>query len=243
MRPRAQQLSNSLLPDNRVRLRPQTRAHENVLNVAQPAQLPVQQIFAVTGAKQPPRHHHLALLRRAVELPPANLQHHLRNRTFLRTFRRNRALRLRLSWGLGVNGLHRTRILSRLLLKRNTRLRLRDNLLDLSSPFRAKFLLVPVRIRLVDYHLRLAEQRPLVCVGIHQRQRHFRHTQRLPLARSGKNDVLHLAAAQALGALLAQNPAHRVQNVRFAAAIRTHHDRDPLARELDVGAVGKRLKA
>ena len=65
---RAQQLPDAFLPDDGVALRSQARAHENVLNVAQPAELAVQQVLAFAGAEQPPRNDHFALLRLAWNL-------------------------------------------------------------------------------------------------------------------------------------------------------------------------------
>ena len=56
----AQDLADAPLLDERVRFRPQARAHEQFLNVAQPAELAVQQVFAIAGAEQPPRDHDLA---------------------------------------------------------------------------------------------------------------------------------------------------------------------------------------
>ena len=47
----------------------------------------------------------------------------------------------------------------------------------------------------------------------------FGHAARLTVARALKDDVLHLAAAQVLDALLAQNPGDRVGNVALAAAV------------------------
>src|SRR5262249_30413462 len=75
MRLRAQQLADAFLPDDRVTLRPQARSHEDVLDIAQPAELSVQQILAVACPEEPPSNHNLALLRRPVELSAANLQH------------------------------------------------------------------------------------------------------------------------------------------------------------------------
>ena len=85
----AEQLPDPLLPDDGVAFRPQARAHEDVLNVAQPAELAVQQVLALAGAEEPPRNHDLAFLRRALELAAANLQHH-----GLRTLARGECLRL-----------------------------------------------------------------------------------------------------------------------------------------------------
>ncbi len=55
--------------------------------------------------------------------------------------------------------------------------------------------------------------------------------------------VGHAAAAQGLGALLAQHPENGVGDVRLAAAVRPHHGGDAGAVEEDAGAVGERLEA
>ena len=127
MRLRAQQLPDALLADDRVGLRPQTGAHEDVLNIAQPAQLPVQQIFAVAGAEQPPRNHNLATLRGALELAPANLQHH-----FVPS---------------AVQRQPRPAFQPRLAIQHLSRLRLGDDLLGLRRLRRANFFFVPVAAR------------------------------------------------------------------------------------------------
>jgi len=44
---------------------------EDVLNIAQAAELAIQQVLALAGAEQAARNHHFALLRRALELAPA----------------------------------------------------------------------------------------------------------------------------------------------------------------------------
>ena len=47
----AQNLTDASLLDERVRLRPQTRSHEQFLDVAQPAQFSIQQVFAIAAAE------------------------------------------------------------------------------------------------------------------------------------------------------------------------------------------------
>ena len=75
---RAEQLADALLPDDRVGLATKARAHEDVLNIAQPADLAVQQILAVARTKQPPRNRHFACTNRSPpELAPPNLQHNI----------------------------------------------------------------------------------------------------------------------------------------------------------------------
>ena len=63
-------------------------------------------------------------------------------------------------------------------------------------------------------------------VRIVEGQRHLGATQGCTLgavARASKDDVLHAAAAQALGALLAHDPGERIQHIGFAGAVRAHH--------------------
>ena len=72
--------------------------------------------------------------------------------------------------------------------------------------------------------------------GIDHRQRDLRHPERLPFARAGEDHVFHPRAAEALGALLAQNPTDRITEVGFAAAVRSHNGGD-------AGAVKPHLRA
>src|SRR6516225_10901840 len=67
----AENLPDASLLDDGIRLRPESRAHENVLDVAQAAELAIQQVLALTRAEQAPRHCDLSRLERAVELTPA----------------------------------------------------------------------------------------------------------------------------------------------------------------------------
>src|SRR5450631_639674 len=77
-RPAAQNLTDASLLDERVRLRPQTRAHEQFLDVAQPAQFSIQQVFAVATAEQTARYRNFSrvvVLR--IEFAPPDFQNYL----------------------------------------------------------------------------------------------------------------------------------------------------------------------
>ncbi len=63
-------------------------------------------------------------------------------------------------------------------------------------------------------------------VAVVDRQRHLGAAERRPAGRAGEDDVLHLAAAQRLGALLAQHPGHRVDDVALARAVGPDDARD-----------------
>ena len=60
--------------------------------------------------------------------------------------------------------------------------------------------------------------------------------------RSGKDDVLHACAAQGLGALLAQYPAHRVADIAFSGAVGADDRRNAFIED-DLGPLGKRLES
>ena len=77
----AEDLPDASLLDEGVRLRAKAGAHEQFLNVAQAAELAVQQIFAVAGAEQATRNHDFSVVELLlVELAAANLEHDVRGR-------------------------------------------------------------------------------------------------------------------------------------------------------------------
>ena len=57
-------------------------------------------------------------------------------------------------------------------------------------------------------------------VGVVDRQGDLGPAQRGPAGGAGEDDVFHLAAAQRLGALLAEHPGDRVDDVALARAVR-----------------------
>ena len=74
----AQNLTDASLLDERVRLRAEARAHEHFLDVAQAAELSVQQVFAVAAAEQPARDRNFSgLVLLLLEFAAADLQNHL----------------------------------------------------------------------------------------------------------------------------------------------------------------------
>ena len=65
-------------------------------------------------------------------------------------------------------------------------------------------------------------------VAVVDGQRDLGPAERRPAGGPGENDVLHLAAAQRLDALLAHDPGERVDHVRLARPVRADDARDPL---------------
>ena len=184
-------MSDALLADDGVALGAQASAHEDVLNVAQAAELAVQQVLALPGAEQPPGDYDFAFLWCALKAAAANLEDY-----GLRTFAR------------GV------RFLRLIIFNHLAGLLVGDNFLGLGCAAAAHFVLVPVGGPFVfDHHLRLNGHRSLKGLGIDHGQGDFRHAERLAVAGSGEDDVLHVCAAQALGALLAQHPTDSIEDV------------------------------
>src|SRR5690606_7860271 len=75
-----------------------------------------------------------------------------------------------------------------------------------------------------------------------KQQRNLADLERLSLVGTLEDDVLHLAAAQRLRALLAQNPADRVGDIALAAAV-WPDDRCYSRVEMQLRRVGKALKS
>ena len=78
--------------------------------------------------------------------------------------------------------------------------------------------------------------------GVVESQRNFGEVERLALAGAVEDDVLHFAAAQALGGLLAQHPLDRVNDVGLAAAVRADKG-DDAALKIEDQLVRERLEA
>ena len=171
-------------------------------------------------------------MRCALKFAAANLQHHR-----LRTLAGSERLRL-------VGPLRRACPFGGLVVEHLAGLLVGDDLLHLGGSLTAHFVLVPVRWAfMIDCDLRLHGHRSLVSLWVDHGQRHLGHAHRLALAGSSKDNVLHVRSAQGFGALLAQHPAHRVQNVRLAAPVRPHHRGNACSRHGHLRAVAKAFKA
>ncbi|MNC29667.1 hypothetical protein D3C75_779280 [compost metagenome] len=79
-------------------------------------------------------------------------------------------------------------------------------------------------------------------IPIIQSQRNLTIVHRFTRITSGKDNILHLAAAQRLGALFAQHPADAVGNITFAAAVWPDYCRYA-AHKFHFRFIGKRFKA
>ena len=242
----------------RVGLRPEARPHEKFLNIAQAAELAVQQIFAVTGTEQAARDHDFSGAKLLlVELAATNLQDNMRRcgsdrcRGWRRSdvVNRQRKDRLILGKGYGNRIDLRTRNFD---FFGSAGLRIFDCAIGVFGGAGADRGLVPiishVRFRLRGHFVLNIDFGGSVRVGtavgfgIDQRKRYFGHARRLAVARAGKDDVFHARTAQGLGRLLAQHPRDRIGDVRLAAAVRADNGRHAVSVELELGAVAERLE-
>ena len=95
----------------------------------------------------------------------------------------------------------------------------------------------------LDAHLGILPPRPLqTVVAVVKHQFHRSPRRRTARRRTVKNHVLHTLAAKLLRRSLAQHPAHRVNHIRLAAAVRPDN-RNKLPRHMNRGRVGKRFEA
>ena len=77
---------------------------------------------------------------------------------------------------------------------------------------------------------------------VHHRHRDRSHADRLAVPRTGEDYIFHPGSAETLGRLLAENPADRVAQVRFAATVRPDYSGDTRAVKAHFRAVAKGLK-
>ena len=196
-RPRAENLADLALLDDRVGLDAEPGVHQQVLHVAQPADLAVDQVFALARSVEP-----------AHQLDVADDQRRL-------VVQRSTAAPQRLAVCASTS----------------------------TSPAAA------VDGRFARRQRGLAQRRHAgALVARHARgdaaqpQADFRGAGRLARIAAAENDVLHAIAAQALGALLAEHPGDRIDDVALAAAVRPDDGGDAGV-EGELGPIRKALEA
>src|SRR5208282_2358635 len=252
----AQNLADAPLLDERVRLRPQAGAHKQFLNVAQPAELSIEQVFAITAAKQAARHRNLSgVVLLLIEFAPPDLQNNLRtqhghgavvSRRFVsRRFVSRRFVSRKLlrrcfrCWPRGYGSAFYFLSLSRL--------RFLDRAFRFRGSLSAEFRFIPIffyRQVLLDLDLsRRVGIGSCINLGVNQSQRHFGHARGVAVARAGENHVFHARAAQRFGRLLPEHPGNRVRDIRLPAAVRPDDGGDAFAMELQFRAIAERLES
>ena len=78
--------------------------------------------------------------------------------------------------------------------------------------------------------------------GIGESQADLSHTGAFSTARAVKDDIEHLLAAEALGALGAENPTNSIDNITLTATVGPDDDGYAVL-ELELGFVGKAFEA
>ena len=98
------------------------------------------------------------------------------------------------------------------------------------------------RVAVLD-GLQLVRRILVVDVGVHQGHGDVSHAERLAVAGSGEDHVLHAGAAEALGGLLTENPTDGIADVTLPAAVGADDGGDPFPVETELGAIAKALKS
>src|SRR5206468_4730486 len=119
-----------------------------------------------------------------------------------------------------------------------------EQVLDLPEPYRRTiqhvFALTGTRQATRDHDFLIRDRE--AAVGVIEDQRHFRDIGGPPAGGSLEDHVFHFSPAQQAGRLLAEHPAHRVGDVRLAAAVRPHDGGHALL-EGQLHRSGERLEA
>ena len=248
----AEDLADALLADDGVGLAAQAGSQEDVLNVAQAADLAVEQVLGVAGAEEAAGDGDLTGADRgAAKAAAADLEDDPGGGVFYGLGGRGLVLGLALVDQVAVQlaGVHDASVDA----DDDSGLRRADGLFGLLGLLPAEPGLVPVAGD-VEAAFAGAVARPVAALlagqgcavvelGIDQGERDLGHSGGLAVACAGEDDVLHADAAQALGGLLAQHPHDGVGDVRLAAAVGADHGGDAVSREMDLRAVAERLEA
>ena len=212
-RARAEDQPDLALLDDRVGLRAEPGVHQQVVDVAQPADLTVDQVFALARAIQAARDFDFAR-DRLNQLLGVGHRHAGGRRVQCRCRGRCRCA---------------TAVASVPLLVAVARCRCRDGW--------------PLAVAVVAVRRVAGNAGPLTCLQhAAEPQPHFGGGRRLARVAAVEDDVFHPLAAQALGALLAHHPRDGVGDVALAAPVRADNGRHALV-EGQLGAVGERFEA
>ena len=233
MRLAAQQLSNALLANNSVGVRIEARAHQHIMDIAQAAQLSVQEIFAFSCAEQPPGNNDLAILSMvSLKFSATNFQDDI-------AFTRRRSI-----FGCGARSFFRLgRAISagfRRFFQDLARLQLGRNFFGLFGGLGSHSRFIPIAF---DHLRSMVNAGWLIYLWIDQDKRNLGHACRLPLPRTREDNIFHLDATQILSRLFTQHPADGVGDVGFAAPVRAYNRGKAVAVEQYFRAIAKGLEA
>ena len=233
----AEKLADALLADDGVALGTEAGAHEDVLDVAQAAELAVEEVFAFACAEEAASDDDFALLGGALEFAAADfeddgLRAPLRSRRLLR-------LGQVLTW---ISG--RILILAAFVVEDLAGLLVGDDFFGFFGTLAAHRLFVPVSgAVVVDCDLGLNGNGAFIGRGVDHGEGDFGHAEGFAFTGSAKDDILHVRATEGLGALLAEHPAHAVEDVGFSAPIGAHHHGNACSRHGEFRAVAKAFEA
>ncbi len=228
----AEKLADALLADDGVGLAAEAGAHEDVLNVAEAADLAVEQVFAVAGAEEAAGDGEFAGADGSTaELAAADLEDDV-------------------VWVCELGGVPFSTVGTTCGPLPSSSMTVPGWASATASSVSAAFCwrrLVSsqsVGCGFVDDDLGFAvEAGSVVDLGVDEGEGDLGHAGRLAVAGAGEDDVFHLDAAEGLGGLLAENPGDGVRDIGLAAAVGTDDGGDTFAGELDLGAITEGLEA
>ncbi len=219
MRLGGEKLADALLPDDGVGLTAESGSHEDVLNIAEAADLAVEEIFTIAGAEEAASNGEFAGTHRgAAKLAATNLQDHV--------------IRIgELGCGVGLGGGREDVWPLGLALDDSAGLSLCNGLFRLFCAQLTEGGFIPVGGQaLVDDDLWVVlKAGTVVDLGVDKGEGDLGHAGGLAVAGAGEDDIFHLDTAEAFSGLFAQYPGDRVGDVGFAAAIGTYDGGDAFA--------------
>ena len=229
----AEELADALLADDGVGFATEASPHEDVLNVAEPADLAVEEVFAVAGPEEAAGDGELAGADgSATEFAAADFEDDV-----VWVGELGCGVSFGCSWDdVGALGFA---------FDDGAGLGFGDGLFGLLGALLAEAGLVPVGGEVVvDDDLGFGvEAGTVVDLGVDESERNLGHTGGLAVASAGEDDVLHLDAAEGFGGLLAEDPGDGIGDVGLAAAVGSDDGGDAFAGELDLGAITEGLEA
>ena len=220
-RPRAQDQANLALLDDGVRLRAEARVHQQLVHVAQAADLAVDQVLALARSVQTPRHFHFARHRLNQFLGLGTCENRILTRD-AGSDERNRLVAVAV----------------RPVPIRPVAVMAVAVVAIAVAVVTVAAVAVFVRGAIVDARQRGAGQ---VFQHAAETQPDFGRRRRLPCVAAAEEHVFHPLAAQALGALLTHHPRDGVGDVALAAAVRPDDGGHALV-EGQLRAIGKRFE-
>ncbi len=227
----AEELTDALLADDGVAVATEAGAEEDVLDVAQTADLAVQKVFALAGAEEAARDGDFAGAGGgAAELAATDLEDDAA------VFRGGFGVRCGFGAFGGLGGFAFGLVgLAGLCVE--------DGFFGVLGDLFAEGVLVPIASDVGGVSVHFVGVGRLIDGGVHEGEGDLGHAGGAAFAGAREDDVFHLEAAQRLGGLFAEDPGDGVGDVGLAAAVGSDDGGDAVTLERDLRAITEGLEA